>query len=456
LRRSKKQTTHVTPTESQIAHLAPDAAALAAGRGLAQAARWSLLGRSEAALWGEIKGSGSTPYRVGIDLRQLAYKCSCPSRKFPCKHGLALLLLAAQQPQHFGQSAPEAWLTDWLAQRSSHAAAPESASDTDEAADEKRAKDKAKRQENRLLNAQAGAAELEVWLTDLVRSGLLTLPERGKAFFEKMAARLIDAQVPALAQAVRQLGELDYHQGVEWQAQALDQVGTLWLMARAMRQFEALPDTRQADLRAALGFGLGPKDVLADDTAESLHDRWWVLGRQREVVDNVTAQRDWLIGLQSGRKALIINFAYQNAPIESAFEPGTVVEAELVFFPSSVPLRAVLRSPVPQVLGLEKPAAMSATWADVRAEWVTQASHLAWLRHLPFALATARIQRHDNRWGLVDAAEQPMLVAADQPAEAGWQLLALTGGQAYAMALLFDGEAATPLGVWVGERYFLL
>src|SRR6187399_468059 len=72
---------------------APDAASLAAGRKLATPGPWSELGSNETLVWGRCQGSGKTPYQVSIDLTGPAYRCSCPSRKFPCKHAIALLLL---------------------------------------------------------------------------------------------------------------------------------------------------------------------------------------------------------------------------------------------------------------------------------------------------------------------------------------------------------------------------
>lgn len=43
---------------------------------------------------GECKGSGKSNYMVSADFiegNQPIIRCSCPSRQFPCKHGLALL-----------------------------------------------------------------------------------------------------------------------------------------------------------------------------------------------------------------------------------------------------------------------------------------------------------------------------------------------------------------------------
>jgi uncharacterized Zn finger protein len=89
----------MTWTEEQIIALSPDAPSAKSGKDLAKAAKWVTTGASHRALWGECQGSGALPYRTGIDLRNTAFKCTCPSRKFPCKHGLGLFLLYIQQPE---------------------------------------------------------------------------------------------------------------------------------------------------------------------------------------------------------------------------------------------------------------------------------------------------------------------------------------------------------------------
>lgn len=79
-------------SEAQVLAVAPDEASVKAARKLAGQSGWSDLGAGSGLLWGRCKGSGKNPYQVTIDLSAPAYTCSCPSRKFPCKHALALLL----------------------------------------------------------------------------------------------------------------------------------------------------------------------------------------------------------------------------------------------------------------------------------------------------------------------------------------------------------------------------
>src|SRR5918999_3931985 len=76
-----------------VESLAPDAASVRAGQKLASPGPWSGTGHDERLVWGLCQGSGKQPYQAQVDLQGPAFKCSCPSRKFPCKPCLGLLLL---------------------------------------------------------------------------------------------------------------------------------------------------------------------------------------------------------------------------------------------------------------------------------------------------------------------------------------------------------------------------
>jgi hypothetical protein len=103
----------------EIAALARDQSALTASIKLQKPSSWPVLGRDgdDALVWGECQGSGATPYRVMADLRDLGNKCTCPSRKFPCKHVLALLWLTVEAPSRFVQGETPPWVGDWMAWR---------------------------------------------------------------------------------------------------------------------------------------------------------------------------------------------------------------------------------------------------------------------------------------------------------------------------------------------------
>jgi len=83
-------------TEQQIAAWAPNPAAVANGRKIAQKGGFVRLERSSDGTFymGECTGSGRSNYITSADFVDPAapvFRCSCPSRQFPCKHSIALL-----------------------------------------------------------------------------------------------------------------------------------------------------------------------------------------------------------------------------------------------------------------------------------------------------------------------------------------------------------------------------
>ncbi|WP_391573929.1 SWIM zinc finger family protein [Cohnella sp.] len=83
-------------TEAYVDSLALNAAAIKNGKDLVRKNSLQQLGRTEdgTLLVGECKGSGKEPYRCSADFvnpENPVFRCSCPSRQFPCKHLLGLM-----------------------------------------------------------------------------------------------------------------------------------------------------------------------------------------------------------------------------------------------------------------------------------------------------------------------------------------------------------------------------
>ena len=64
-------------------------------------------------IWGLAKGSGKKPYQTQVDIVEFAYKCSCPSRKFPCKHALGPMFLAADDEKLLTETELPDWVKAW-------------------------------------------------------------------------------------------------------------------------------------------------------------------------------------------------------------------------------------------------------------------------------------------------------------------------------------------------------
>lgn len=83
-------------TEQQITALAPNPAAAANGKKISQKGGFVRLEASDDDTFflGECTGSGAKNYITSADFldpAQPVFRCTCPSRQFPCKHSLALL-----------------------------------------------------------------------------------------------------------------------------------------------------------------------------------------------------------------------------------------------------------------------------------------------------------------------------------------------------------------------------
>ncbi|MEU7053804.1 SWIM zinc finger family protein, partial [Streptomyces eurythermus] len=231
-------------TAEQVLALAPDAASRKAGSKLGVAGPWSGTGSGEGTVWGLCKGSGSRPYQTVVDLAGAAgpgYKCSCPSRKFPCKHALGLLLLWAgdEDAVPAGERPPD-WAGQWLADRRGREQAKKARHEGGSAggpADPEAARRRAERRAERVT---AGVTELEQRLADLLRGGLAAAEQTGYGWWDEAAARMVDAQAPGLAAHVRELGAVPAS-GAGWPARLLDEwaqvgQGQLAVKARARDQ----------------------------------------------------------------------------------------------------------------------------------------------------------------------------------------------------------------------------
>src|ERR1700677_698850 len=216
-------------TTGQVIALAPDPGSVKAGQGLANPSKWVSLGRGGRSVWGECQGSGKSPYRTQADLSGPAFHCSCPSRKFPCKHGLGLMLLLAANPAHVAEKNPPAWASEWIAKREASAekkaaqsAAADSPPDPETAA--RREQDREKRAAGREERVRGGFKELQTWLDDLMRQGLAHGKQQPSKYFDAMAARMIDAQAPGVARRVREWPGL-FASGGDWTGRVLEEAG---------------------------------------------------------------------------------------------------------------------------------------------------------------------------------------------------------------------------------------
>lgn len=417
-------TATVLTTEAVLA-LAPDAASAKAARGLLSPAQWPSLGHDATAAWGECQGSGSKPYQTQVDLSGPVFKCSCPSRKFPCKHGLALLLLRAQDTSRFTTPAePPEWVRAWLEGRRERAEKQEQKQEQKQTQVSKQdaapaaSADPAARQDKRWQRIDAGLEELARWLADRVRRGLAVQTRESAGEWQTMAARMVDAQAGALA------GWLHAAAAESDRAALLARLGRLQLLIEAVQRRATLDAGVLADVRATLGWPLDRDEVLA--RGEAVDDVWRVDGQiVEEREQRLVERRVWLSGRRSGRRALLLDFSHGTTGFETSWITGQARAGRLVFFPSAAPLRAlsVQREAVPESGDGEAP--VLAGWDDELDRAAAAMAAHAWLPLWPLRLVGATIRVvEDDVWACGDGHALPLNVPVEQVPT----LLALAGG----------------------------
>lgn len=439
------------PTPDQITALAPDAASLKAGRDLAAPRKWPLLGADDEALWGLAQGSGKEPYQTRVALADLATKCSCPSRKFPCKHALGLLFIAAGQPAALVEKTRPEWVCEWLAGRAgrqekakerAEQKATGAAPPVDEAA-------RAKRQEKRESRVDEGAALLGQWLGDLVRRGFADADLGGHAAWDEITRRMVDAQAGGLARRLRYAAAAA-RSGPGWEARLAAELGRLHLLLAAYARKGVLDADLRGEIEQQVGWTVPQEQVLADP---ALRDRWLVAARTVSEEDRLVSTETWLRGEASGRWAQVLRTSPLAQPAVDTWPPGRRFAGELCFYPGVEPVRALWRGEPQPAEPKAGPAAGGGDTENFDALLARHAAGLArnpWRTRTPaLVVAKPRVARGGER--LVDETESALPLRVE--AEKRDVLLAISGGRATRMAVRWDGEALEPLAVADGAEW---
>ena len=431
----------------RVLALAPDAASAKAGQGLAAAKKWASLGRGDGLVWGECQGSGKDPYQAKVDPDEPAFSCSCPSRKSPCKHALGLMLVWASGPGAIAETAAPSWVVSWKEGRAKRAEAKKEKAERPSPPADPAAH--ARREAARSAKVTAGLAELDLWLSDLLRGGFAALGSKPGRIWDEQARRMIDAQAPGIARRLRQIDAMPLA-GDGWQASLLDRLGRIHLLTEGFRRRDALPVEVAEDLRTAIGF---PADLDAARAAPGFRDHWQVIGHSFADEDHVVVRRTWLVGRHTNRPALLLDFAAGNRPLEPGNPPGTLLDADLGFLPGAVPLRAVLRERHGPPMPLDTIAG-GTTIAGAFAAFGEALAKSPWLELYPVVLADVLLIERDGEWSLRDGAGATLPLA--KGFARGWHLLALSGRGPLTITGEFDGQAVRAVGGLAGGRFLTL
>ncbi|MEV4055332.1 SWIM zinc finger family protein [Amycolatopsis sp. NPDC049688] len=429
--------TAVPWTAERVAGLAPDPASEKAGRALATPAKWTGAGASEDAVWGFCQGSGKKPYQTCVELAEPAFRCSCPSRKFPCKHALGLLLLWSAGRVDTAE-APD-WVHAWLAERADRARRAEKRAEAAGPKDEEAA---ARRASERAARVEGGVAELKVWLTDRIGAGFAGFERNGGEELRTVAARMVDAQAGGLAGGLRRAAGIVGRR--DWPEALLAELSLLYLLADSATRLESLPPALAETVRTRLGFSVETARVLEE--GERVKDDWLITGAADEENDRLLTRRTWLRGLGTGRDALVLSFAPPGRPLDTSLPPGHRLTAELAYYPGAAPLRALVAE---RGIPLAAPAAEGGSIAEALAAYARAMAADPWLERWPVLLSNVTPAEHGGGWCLSekDGTALPLV-----PYAFPWSLLALSAGNPLTVAGEWSPAGLRPLMCWHENR----
>lgn len=148
----------------------------------------------------------------------------------------------------------------------------------------------AKRQAVRHQKVLAGIDDLQIWMKDLLRNGLLNIPERAHTLFEPISRRMIDAQAGGLAGRLRSLQEINYYTD-SWKYELTDKLSKLYLLTESYKNLDSLSAEWQTEIRIQVGYPQAKEEVMS---GVPVTDQWIVLHtRSRKI--NEPADRNFLV-----------------------------------------------------------------------------------------------------------------------------------------------------------------
>lgn len=288
-------------------------------------------------------------------------------------------------------------------------------------------------------NIVAGAMELRQWLLDTMQLGLAERYDQAPAYWQSLAARLVDAQAGGLANRIRKLG--DSFTQPDWQDQVLNQIGELYLITEAFRHVETLLPALQDDMWALAGVGIPKKTLLLQ---QGLWDNWAILGQKVSLETRLDTRRTWLYSAEHQRFCLLLEFAVGKRDFEFRGKVGQAVETEMVFYPGAYPLRA-WHQPSVQFHPSFTPPLQYRSHTEMLDAYSKALAKNPFLQQFPVLYHSVVPLAQKDHWFLMDSAHK--MLPLDKRFRQNWKLLAASGGEALPVFGEWNGLTFLPLGM---------
>lgn len=243
-------------TEQQILAMAPNPAAASNGRKISQKGGFVKLERTQddTLYMGECTGSGKNNYITSadyIDEDNPVFRCTCPSRQFPCKHSLALMYEMLAKKEFGICEVPEDILKKREKKQAKESKANEAAKPESEMTEEEKQKAEKKKASaartaknakvKKLKSQLEGLDMVEKVVNELMAAGLGTIGGASLKTYQQLAKQMGDYYLPGPQRLCNQLLiEITAFQKDQDEAHydaAISVLEKLWTLIRKSRQY---------------------------------------------------------------------------------------------------------------------------------------------------------------------------------------------------------------------------
>lgn len=309
----------------------------------------------------------------------------------------------------------------------------------------------------RLARTQAGMRRLNLWLRDVVRTGLAAVPEQPAKSWRSMAATLFDHHAAAAARDISALVGI-HKTGADWPQRLLTRLSRLFLLTEGWARYAEVSAETQSDLRTAAGWYEKPS---TDPHAPIFHDRWLVLGSVEQRQQQLTVRRTWLQGLRDGRLCLLLDLKRgRKGKLPARAVVGSVLEAQVQFALSASPMRGEIIS---EPILIEDDAVAARFFGldglrDGLAAYGAALGRNPWLLDYGLLFSAVTIDGHDDKWRLLgertlSGDKRVETIPIIQKFKYGRHLLAMSGGRPFTLFGEWEGRFYRPLSVFFGGRW---
>ena len=271
----------------------------------------------------------------------------------------------------------------------------------------------------RLALMRRGANQLRLWLCDIARTGILD-HDLSEDSLSELASRMVDAKLGSIARRLRQIASFD-RSLPSWSTDIREELAQMYLFVRSFDQLEEKPISLQWTMLTWAGYNL-KKDAVR--SSKGIRDIWYLVGQRFSEEEQLRSRRAWMIGANSKRYALILDFVFGRMDFAQDFQFNTGYQGIVNYYPGSFPMRGAIE--------IEKKVKLSRypfpAFSSIKKFQMVYAQALAknpWLGSFPCSLQKVIVWYHDGFW-VSDQDGKHLPLSGE--AEELWPLVAIGGG----------------------------